>query len=168
MQIGSALGSALGQKLGLSDDRIRNLVACGAAGGIAATFNAPIAGVVFALEIILGEFSVRYFSSVVVSAVTASVIGRAVFGDIPAFNIPFEYGISSIWEFAFYPILGVAAALVGVAFVRLLYWSEDVFEKWKAVPEWLQPMIGGIITWRNCFGLSNHHRHFLGAHATNL
>ena len=145
VQIGSALGSSLGQKLGLSDDRIRNLVACGAAGGIAATFNAPIAGVVFALEIILGEFSVRYFSSVVVSAVTASVIGRAVFGDVPAFNIPFEYGISSIWEFAFYPILGVAAALVGVAFVRLLYWSEDVFEKWKAVPEWLQPMIGGIL-----------------------
>ena len=145
VQIGSALGSALGQKLGLSDDRIRNLVACGAAGGIAATFNAPIAGVVFALEIILGEFSVRYFSSVVVSAVTASVIGRAVFGDIPAFNIPFEYGISSIWEFAFYPILGVAAALVGVAFVRLLYWSEDIFEKWKAVPEWLQPMIGGLL-----------------------
>ena len=145
VQIGSALGSSLGQKLGLSDDRIRNLVACGAAGGIAATFNAPIAGVVFALEIILGEFSVRYFSSVVVSAVTASVIGRAVFGDVPAFNIPFEYGISSIWEFAFYPILGVAAALVGVAFVRLLYWSEDVFEKWKAVPEWVQPMIGGLL-----------------------
>ena len=80
VQIGSALGSTLGQKMGLSDDRIRNLVACGAAGGIAATFNAPIAGVVFALEIILGEFSVKYFSSVVVTAVTASVIGRAVFG----------------------------------------------------------------------------------------
>ena len=145
VQIGSALGSTLGQKMGLSDDRIRNLVACGAAGGIAATFNAPIAGVVFALEIILGEFSVRYFSSVVVSAVTASVIGRAVFGNAPAFNIPFEYGIRSLWEFAFYPILGIAAALVGVAFVRMLYWSEDVFEKWKAVPEWLQPMIGGIL-----------------------
>ena len=145
VQIGSALGSFLGQKLGLSDDRIRNLVACGAAGGIAATFNAPIAGVVFALEIILGEFSVRYFSSVVVSAVTASVIGRAVFGDIPAFHIPIEYGINSLWEFAFYPILGILAALVGVAFVRMLYWSEDIFEKWKQVPEWIQPMIGGIL-----------------------
>lgn len=145
VQIGSALGSTLGQKLGLSDDRIRNLVACGAAGGIAATFNAPIAGVVFALEIILGEFSVRYFSSVVVSAVAASIIGRAVFGDVPAFHIPFEYGISSLWEFAFYPLLGILAALVGVAFVRLLYWSEDVFEKSKSVPEWIQPMIGGVL-----------------------
>jgi CIC family chloride channel protein len=145
VQIGSALGSSLGQKLGLSDDRIRNLVACGAAGGIAATFNAPIAGVVFALEIILGQFSVRYFSSVVVSSVTASVIGRAVFGDAPAFRIPFEYGIASLWEFAFYPILGVLAALIGVAFVRLLYWTEDIFERWKSVPEWVQPMVGGLL-----------------------
>ncbi len=145
VQIGSALGSALGQKLGLSDDRIRNLVACGAAGGIAATFNAPIAGVIFALEIILGEFSVKYFSSVVVSAVTASVIGRAVFGDIPAFHIPIAYGINSLWEFAFYPVLGLTTALVGAFFVRFLYWSEDIFAKWKSIPEWIQPSIGGIL-----------------------
>jgi chloride channel protein, CIC family len=145
VQIGSALGSSLGQKLGLSDDRIRNLVACGAAGGIAATFNAPIAGVVFALEIILGEFSVKYFSSVVVSAVTASVIGRAVFGDIPAFHIPVAYGVNSLWEFAFYPVLGLAAAIVGAGFVYLLYWSEDVFDNWKSVPEWVRPAIGGVL-----------------------
>lgn len=145
VQIGSALGSMLGQKMGLSDDRIRNLVACGAAGGIAATFNAPIAGVVFALEIILGEFSVKYFSSVVVSAVTASIIGRAVFGDIPAFAIPVEYGVKSLWEFAFYPLLGIIAALIGVFFVRFLYWSEDVFAKWKAIPEWVQPAVGGSL-----------------------
>jgi CIC family chloride channel protein len=145
VQIGSALGSTLGQKLGLSDDRVRNLVACGAAGGIAATFNAPISGVVFALEIILGQFSVRYFSSVVVSAVTASVIGRAVFGANPAFHVPFDYGITSLWEFAFYPIMGVLAALIGVAFVRLLYWTEDLFAKWKQVPEWVQPAVGGLL-----------------------
>ncbi len=143
VQIGSALGSTLGQKLGLSDDRIRNLVACGAAGGIAATFNAPIAGVVFALEIIIGEFSVKYFSSVVVSAVTASVIGRVVFGDIPAFIIPVEYGIKNIWEFAFYPLLGIIAAVVGAFFVRFLYWSEDLFDDWKSIPEWVKPAVGG-------------------------
>ncbi|MCJ7621988.1 MAG: chloride channel protein [Anaerolineaceae bacterium] len=144
VQIGSAIGSTLGQKLNLSDDRIQNLVACGAAGGIAATFNAPIAGVIFALEVILGRFSVRHFSSVVVSAVAASVIGRVVFGNIPAFAIPFEYGINNLWEFAFYPFLGIAAALVGVVFVRALYWTEDIFEKWTLVPEWIKPMIGGL------------------------
>ncbi|MCK5315417.1 MAG: chloride channel protein [Anaerolineales bacterium] len=145
VQIGSALGSALGQKLHLSNDRVRNLVACGAAGGIAATFNAPIAGVIFALEIILGDFKMHYFISVVISSVTASVIGRVVFGDIPAFPLPTEYGVNSLWEFGFYSILGVLAALVGVIFVRSLYWTEDLFEKWKSVPEWVQPAVGGAL-----------------------
>ncbi|RME44107.1 MAG: CBS domain-containing protein [Caldilineae bacterium] len=145
VQIGSALGSSVGQLLHLSDERVRNLVACGAAGGIAATFNAPIAGVIFALEIILGEFNVRYFSTVVISSVTASVIGRAVFGDFPAFRIPMEYGVNSLWEYVIYAVLGVLAALVGVLFVRLLYWSEDQFERWKQVPPWVQPAVGGML-----------------------
>jgi CIC family chloride channel protein len=145
VQIGSALGSSLGQLLHLSDERIRNLVACGAAGGIAATFNSPIAGVTFALELILGEFNVRYFSTVVISAVAASVIGQAFFGSTPAFPVPMQYDITNVWEYAFYPVLGVLAAVVGVLFVRSLYWSEDLFDGWKAVPEWIKPAVGGAI-----------------------
>ena len=145
VQVGSALGSTLGQKLNLSDSRIRNLVACGAAGGIAATFNAPIAGVIFAIEIILGELSIRSLSSVVVSAVTASVIWRAAFGDVPAFYIPLEYGINSLWEYTFYPVLGILAALAGAAFVVTLYWTEDFFDDLKSVPEWLKASIGGLL-----------------------
>jgi len=145
VQIGSSIGSTLGQKLHLSDEKIRILVACGAAGGIAATFNAPIAGVIFALEVILGEFSIRHFSLVVISSVASSVIGQAVFGDVPAFLIPVEYGINSLWEFSFYPVLSILAALLGVLFVRSLYWAEDLFGNWKAVPEWLKPMIGGVL-----------------------
>ena len=75
-QIGSALGSTVGQALKLSDERVRNLVACGAAGGIAATFNAPIAGSIFALEVILGQLHTFYFGAVVISAVTADVIAH--------------------------------------------------------------------------------------------
>ena len=145
VQIGSAIGSTIGQALHLSNDRVRNLVACGAAGGIAATFNAPIAGVIFALEVILGDFKLHYFISVVISSVTASVIGRIVFGDIPAFPLPAEYGIQSLWEYGFYILLGVLAALIGVIFVRLLYWTEDLFDKWTSVPEWVQPAVGGAL-----------------------
>jgi CIC family chloride channel protein len=145
VQIGSALGSTIGQIFHFSDDRVRNLVACGAAGGIAATFNAPIAGVIFALEIILGEISVHHLSTVVISAVSASVIGQAVFGNTPAFTLPIAYQIKTVWEFGLYPILGILAALVGVIFVRMLYWSEDVFDKWQGVPEWFKPAVGGAL-----------------------
>jgi CIC family chloride channel protein len=145
VQIGSAIGSTVGQALNLSDERVSNLVACGAAAGIAATFNAPIAGVIFALEVILGRFSVRHFSSVVIASVSASVIGRVALGDIPAFAIPFEYGINSLWEFLFYPVLGVFAAVVAVIFTRSLYWSEDLFESWERFPEWGKPAIGGVL-----------------------
>ncbi|MCB9454295.1 MAG: chloride channel protein [Anaerolineaceae bacterium] len=145
VQIGSAFGSTIGQSLHLSDDRIRNLVACGAASGIAALFNAPIAGVIFALEVILDEFSVRYFSTVVISAVAASVVGRAAFGAAPIFVLPVEYGIKNLWEFMFYPLLGVLGAVVGFAFVRMLYWTEDLFDDWKRPPEWLKPAIGGLL-----------------------
>jgi CIC family chloride channel protein len=144
VQIGSTLGSTLGQWLRLSDDRIRNLVACGAAGGIAATFNAPIAGVFFALEVILGDFSVGAFGSVVVSSVTASVVGRAAFGDEPAFHIP-EYSIHSLWELPMYLGLGLAAALVAVAYTRSVYAAEDLFDGWRQVPEWVKPAIGGLL-----------------------
>lgn len=145
VQVGSAIGSTVGQFLGQSDERIANLVACGAAAGISATFNAPIAGVFFALEVILGRFSVRNFSSVVIASVTASVVGRAVFGDRPAFAIPVTYGVNSLWEFLFYPALGLLAALVGVLFVRLLYWSEDVFERSRRIPPWFTPAVGGVL-----------------------
>jgi CIC family chloride channel protein len=140
----SALGSALGQLLRLSDDRVRHLVACGAAGGIAATFNTPIAGVLFALEVILGEFSVANFGPVVLAAVVASVVGHAAFGDVPAFLVP-EYSIRSLWEFPMYAGLGFAAALVAVAFVRLLYWVSGRFDSWTRVRPWVKPAIGGAM-----------------------
>lgn len=142
-QIGSALGSMVGQFLNLSDDRIRTLVACGAAGGVAATFNAPIAGSIFALEVILGKLSSVYFGAVVISAVTADVIAHAFEGNLRAFTIP-EYTLISPWELLLYSILGVIAAVASVGFSRLLYLSEDLWEKIK-IPEYIKPMLGGLL-----------------------
>jgi CIC family chloride channel protein len=142
VQIGSALGSTVGQALRMSDDRIRMLVACGAAGGIAATFNAPVAGVLFALEIILGEFTVAHFSTVVIASVTASVIARVFLGNVPAFAVP-EYALRSPWELPLYILLGVVAAPVGVGFIRTLYRLEDTFDAWN-FPEYLKPVVGGL------------------------
>jgi CIC family chloride channel protein len=142
-QIGSALGSTVGQLFRLSDERVRNLVACGAAGGIAATFNAPIAGSVFALEVILGQFRATYFGAVVISAVLADVIAHAFEGDMRAFAVP-AYVLVSPWELFFYALLGLLAAGVAVGFTRLLYLSEDLWDKLR-FPEYFKPVLGGVL-----------------------
>ncbi|MFV2045657.1 MAG: chloride channel protein, partial [Anaerolineales bacterium] len=91
------------------------------------------------------RFTVRHFSTVVISAVAASVVGRAAFGDTAAFAIPFEFGVNSLWEYLLYPVLGVLAALVGVLFTRSLYGFEDLFDRWRRPPEWVKPAIGGAL-----------------------
>ena len=143
VQVGSALASSLGQWLHLSDERIKNLVACGAAAGIAATFNAPIAGVVFAIEVLLSELQVAVFGNVVVSAVAASIVSQIFLGARPAFVIP-GYVMHSPWEILLYVFLGLLAALVGIFFIRLLYFTEDVFDR-LAIPLWLKPATGGLL-----------------------
>ncbi|GIT07865.1 MAG: hypothetical protein CM1200mP30_14950 [Pseudomonadota bacterium] len=114
-QIGSALGSIVGQVLKLSEDRVRTLVACGAAGGIAATFNAPIAGAVFALEVLLRRFGSVYFGAVVISAVTADVIAHYFEGDQRTFLTP-DYSLNSPWELLLYTLMGMLAALAAFGF----------------------------------------------------
>ena len=142
-QIGSAVGSTVGQLFRLSDERVRNLVACGAAGGIAATFNAPIAGSIFALEVILGQFHAVYFGAVVISSVVASVIAHSFEGDALAFGVP-AYTLVSPWELLFYALLGLLAALTAVGFTRLLYLSEDLWDR-IAIPEYVKPLLGGLV-----------------------
>jgi chloride channel protein, CIC family len=144
VQIGSALGSLTGQALGLSESQLPLLVACGAAGGISATFNAPIAGVFFALELILRNFETRSFGLVVLSSVTADAIGRAVFGSHPFLTLP-SFNFSSPLELLLYAGLGVAATVVGLTFVRVLYHGEDLADRLWRGPQWLRPAAGGVL-----------------------
>lgn len=144
VQIGSALGSTFGQLLHLSETRLRLLVACGAAGGISATFNAPIAGVFFALELILRDFQTESFGVVVLASVTASVIGRAAFGDHPFLSLP-SFTLTSPAELLLYAGLGVIAAVVGIGFVKVLYGMEDLADKLWRWPEAWRPAAGGVL-----------------------
>ncbi|MET7575064.1 chloride channel protein [Streptomyces sp. NPDC005492] len=144
VQIGSALGSTLGRVTKVTEGRMKLLVACGAAGGIAATFNAPLAGVFFAMELILGTFSAEAFGATVLASVTASVIGRAAFGDTAFLNLP-DFHVDHLTQYGLFAALGIGAAVVGMGFARFLYLIEDACDWLWRGPEWLRPAAGGLL-----------------------
>ena len=147
VQIGSALASSLGQFARLPRSRLRILVACGAAAGISATFNAPVTGVLFGCELILREFALDALVPMIFSAVVADVIGRAFFGAAPAFGqVPHDLLITHAAADLLVAVLGLAAALIGVSFHAILYKFEDVCDAaWLGRPEWARPAVGGIL-----------------------
>lgn len=144
VQIGSALGSTIGRVVKVAESRMKVLVACGAAGGIAATFNAPLAGVFFAMELILRDFNTQSFGMVVLASVTASVIGRSALGDQPFLKLP-PFVVDHVAQYILFAVLGLLAGVVGVVFSRVLYWIEDLCDRWWKGPEWLRPAVGGIL-----------------------
>ncbi|HTT59523.1 MAG TPA: chloride channel protein [Acidimicrobiales bacterium] len=147
VQIGSAFASSLGQLVKMSESRLRIIVACGAAGGIAATFNAPLTGVFFAFEIVLREFSLDALFATILSAVTADLVSRAFFGSAPFFaEIPHNLFLVHDSAYLLIGVLGLLAGLIGVGFKTFLYGLEDVVDRlWKGRPEWARPAVGGVL-----------------------
>ncbi len=143
IQIGSAVGSTVGQFFKVNPKRMRVFVACGAASGIAAAFNAPVAGALFAVEIILGDFAVPQFSPIVIASVAATIVSRHYLGNYPAFDVP-EYQLVSPLELINYVVLGFLAGFIALTFIKTLYYSEDFFDNLK-LPEYVKGTIGGLI-----------------------
>jgi chloride channel protein, CIC family len=147
VQIGSALASGLGQWVKIPENRLRILVACGAAGGIAATFNAPVTGVFFGVELILREFSIEAIFTVMLASMVADVISEMFLGSGP-FLAGFPPGIAlhHARTYLLIAVLAVLAALIGLAFKNILYKTEDICDRlWRGRPEWARPAVGGIV-----------------------
>ena len=144
IQIGAAIGSRIGQAMGMSKRRLRTLVACGAAAGIAGTFNAPVAGALFSVEVILGEFGAAQFSPIVISSVVATVVVRAWRGDAAVFAPP-PCTFASAWELIPYVLLGLLCGLVSVAYIRSISFAEGFFDRHVRLPRWLRPAFGGLL-----------------------
>ncbi len=143
VQIASALGSSIGQALRVSASQLRTIVGCGAAAGISATFNAPIAGALFAAEIVVGNFAVAQLSPIVISSVVATVVSRFFLGNHPAFHVP-GYELVSPFELVPYMVAGFVAGFVALGFMLTLYKSEDLFER-IPIPEYLKAALGGLM-----------------------
>jgi CIC family chloride channel protein len=147
VQIGSALASSIGQWVRMPENRLRIMVACGAAGGISATFNAPITGVFFGVEIILREFAVDALFTVMLSSMVADVVAIPFLGDKP-FLSGFPAGIALHHPSTYLLVAGLAvvAALTGLAFAKVLYKVEDWCDAlWKGRPEWARPAVLGLV-----------------------
>ena len=144
VQIGSAVGSALGNLFHLSHERVQVLVGCGAAAGIAASFNAPLAGVLFALEIILTDFTIHTFSPIVVASVIGTATGRAMEGNEITFHVP-VHELVSYSEIVFYLFLGLLCGVVSRLFTFSYFKAFEVFDKKVHLPKPLKPALGGLI-----------------------
>ena len=147
VQIGSSLASSIGQWVKMPESRLRILVACGAGGAIAATFNAPITGVFFGVEIILREFSIDALFTVMLSAMIADATAIPFLGSKPFLSgFPSGIALHHARNYLLVAVLAVIAALFGLAFKAVLYKTEDLCDRlWKGRPEWARPAVGGVV-----------------------
>jgi CIC family chloride channel protein len=141
--IGSALASGVGQFLRVSGNRLRVITACGAAAGLASIFNAPIAGVLFALEVVMGEFNVQSFSPIVISSVIATAFSRAFLRHGVAMRV-LPYRLFSPWEIGLYALMGAMAGVVSAGLIRALQASEHFFAHRVRLPAALKPACGAL------------------------
>ncbi len=142
--IGGAMGSQIGQIFRVSGSRMKVYIAAGCAGGIAGMFNAPIAGIFFASEIVLlGTFEISSFSALVVASGISTVVTRAYYGATPAFSIPDYNLVNPFAELPLYCILAIVVGLIAVLHIRIFYWIRDTFAA-SSFPSQLKPLIGAF------------------------
>ena len=140
VHLGAATGSQLGQWLRLPNNSNRTLVACGIAAAIAASFNTPLAGVIFAMEVVMMEYSLVSFAPVILAAVSATTLMQAVYGDMPAFVIP-KLQIGSLLELPYVILMGVVLGMFAALFIYLLQRITDSVTGW---PIWLRCTLAGL------------------------
>ena len=137
------IASQIGQWLRMPSRYYMTLIACGVSSGVAASFNAPIAGMFFALEVVVGSLATQAFAPIVIASVIGTVVSRVYLGDYPAFIIP-NYEIVSLWEFPAIALLGVVSAIVSLIFIWSIGFTERTIDRFR-LPEVLRPVAGGAV-----------------------
>lgn len=142
VHLGAALAANIAKRLNLSRSVARTLLGCGVAAAVAGSFNAPIAGALFANEVVIGHYALKAFAPVVIASVAGTAISRAYYGDFPAFTVP-THAITTYFEFPAFILLGVIAGLVASVLVRAIAKAQD-FSGNLQLPRMFHPMIGGF------------------------
>lgn len=143
VHLGATLASGIDRHFHLSAAAKRTLLGCGVAAAVSASFNAPIAGVLFALEVVLGHYALSAFIPIVIASVGATLVTRNHLGDFPAFILP-QYQIESYWEFPAFALLGITCGVVAISF-QFVAMGADWTARRVTMPLWLRPVIGGLI-----------------------
>jgi len=142
IHLGGSLAIGLTRAMKLPPKAGRIVLACGVASAISASFNAPIAGVLFAHEVVLRHYAISAFVPIVIASVAGTLVGRTFIGDVAAFEIP-PYSIGSYWEVPAFALLGVVAAGVSILFQFALI-AFDHSARALVLPTWLRPALGGV------------------------
>ncbi len=143
VHLGASLGGWIANCLELDRQASRTLLGCGVASAVAASFNAPIAGALFATEVVVGHNALRAFAPIVIASVAATTVSRSYFGDFQAFHIP-EYAIETLWEYFAFAVLGLICGVVATLFIRAVPLAETAAEK-TSLPIWLRAGVGGFM-----------------------
>lgn len=146
VQICAGIASGIGKAAGLSRKSLRRMLPVGAAAGVAAAFNAPIAAVTFAIEEIVGDLDQAVLSGVIIAAALAAAIERSVLGEHPVFQVSQQYSLEHTSSLLVYALLGLLAAVVSIAFTDLLLGLRLRFRRMHRIPIWVRPAIGGLVT----------------------
>ena len=142
IHLGATIAAAIAKRLRLNRNAALTLLGCGVASGIAASFNAPIAGVFFALEVVIGHYALAAFAPVVIASVIGTIIARMQFGNFPAFTVP-EFGIVSFLELPAFAMLGLVSAAVAGVFMWSIMYTQDTMAR-LPIPPWTRPALGGL------------------------
>ncbi len=143
VHLGASLGSWAAARLHLGRGLTRTLLGCGVAGAVAASFNAPIAGSFFALEVVVGHYALSAFAPIVIASVTGTIVSRMHYGDFPAFVVPPDRVIASFWEIPAFALLGIVSAAAAILFMRSVMLAQEATER-VPLPSWSRPAFAGL------------------------